>query len=47
MIDISLDHAIAHIDQASAHALEQMPLTEGRSIAEVLQTAISARWQTS
>lgn len=44
MIDKSLDQAIVPIDQASAYALEQMALTEGRSIAEVLQAAINARW---
>ena len=44
MIDKSQDHAIVPIDQASAYALEQMALTEGRSVAEVLQAAISARW---
>ena len=41
----SLDHATVSIDQAAAYALEQMALTEGCSVAAVLQAAIGARWQ--
>lgn len=45
MIKGSLDSTTVSIDQAAAYALEQMALTEGCSVAVVLQAAIGARWQ--
>ena len=45
MVKGTLDHTTVPIDQAAAFALEQMALTEGCSVAAVLQAAISSRWQ--